>query len=225
MTNDTCPTCGQPVQVVSSDEGTQHYVAAEQSALLRALHDRDHTIEHLVQANHALHDELAAARARIAALENQLDELGEGAYRAAAERDNHYVPQLHEWKERAERAEAMCVALRNALNAMGVTFSADETRLAAVVIGGRPIDHYPDMEARIERIAAAHARRLELIAADDPGAQIRLVVDAARRFVQALDATEASIRPDPEGVIDGPHGQALRAAVAALDAAREEATA
>ena len=63
MTNDTCPTCGQPVQVVSSDEGTQHYVAAEQSALLRHLHDRERTIEHLVQANHALHDELAAARA------------------------------------------------------------------------------------------------------------------------------------------------------------------
>jgi len=60
---------------------------------------------------------------------------------------------------------------------------------------------------------------LEELAADAPDAQIRQVVDAARRFVQALDATEASIRPDPEGVIDGPHGQALRAAVAALDAA------
>jgi len=44
---------------------------------------RDMTPEHLVQANHALHDELAAARVQIAALENQLDELGEGAYRAA----------------------------------------------------------------------------------------------------------------------------------------------
>src|SRR5690606_38183933 len=118
----------------------------------------------LVAEVERLQAELAAARARIAALENQLDELGEGAYRAAAERDNRYVPQLHEWKGRAERAEA------------------------------------------------------EL-------ARVRLVVDAARRFVQALDATEASIRPDPEGVIDGPHGQALRAAVAALDAAREEATA
>lgn len=61
---------------------------------------------------------------------------------------------------------------------------------------------------------------LNELAADAPDAQIRLVVDAARRFVQALDATEASVRPDPEGVIDGPHGQALRAAVAALDAAR-----
>lgn len=136
----------------------------ENQRLRQELHDRERTIEHLVQANHALHDELAAARARIAALENQLDELGEGAYRAAAERDNRYVPQLHECKGRAERAEA------------------------------------------------------EL-------ARMRLVVGAARRFVQALDATEVSIRPDPEGVIDGPHGQALRAAVAALDAAREEATA
>ena len=35
----------------------------ERTALLRALHDRDHTIEHLVQANHALHDELEAAKA------------------------------------------------------------------------------------------------------------------------------------------------------------------
>src|SRR5690606_5926637 len=134
----------------------------ERTALLRALHERDHTIEPLVQANHALHDELAAARAQITAIENQLNELGEGTYRAAAERDSRYVPQWHEWKGRAERAEA------------------------------------------------------EL-------ARMRLVVGAARRFVQALDATEASIRPDPEGVIDGPHGQALRAAVAALDAAREEA--
>src|SRR5690606_14400814 len=74
----------------------------ENQKLRQELHERERTIEHLVQANHALHDELAAARARIAALENQLDELGEGAYRAAAERDNRYVPQLHEWKERAE---------------------------------------------------------------------------------------------------------------------------
>ena len=128
------------------------------------------------------------------------------------------LDEVEALRARAERAEMMCVALRNALDAMGVTFSANETRLAAVMIGGKPVDHYPDMEARIERIAAVHARRLQLIAADDPGAQIRQVVDAARRFVQALDATEASIRPDPEGVIDGPHGQALRAAVAALDA-------
>src|SRR5690606_12415360 len=89
----------------------------ERTALLRALHERDHTIEHLVQANHALHDELAAARARIAALENQLDELGEGAYRAAAERDNRYVPQLHEWKGRAERAEAELARLRPVVEA------------------------------------------------------------------------------------------------------------
>ena len=89
----------------------------ERTALLRALHERDHTIEHLVQANHALHDELAAARARIAALENQLDELGEGAYRAAAERDNRYVPQLHEWKARAERAEAELARVRPVVDA------------------------------------------------------------------------------------------------------------
>ena len=89
----------------------------ERTALLRALHERDHTIEHLVQANHALHDELAAARARIAALENQLDELGEGAYRAAAERDNRYVPQLHEWKGRAERAEAELARMRPVVEA------------------------------------------------------------------------------------------------------------
>src|SRR5690606_33793201 len=89
----------------------------ERTTLLRALHERDHTIEHLVQANHALHDELAAARARIAALENQLDELGEGAYRAAAERDNRYVPQLHELKARAERAEAEVERMRPVVEA------------------------------------------------------------------------------------------------------------
>lgn len=35
----------------------------ENQRLRQELHDRERTIEHLVQANHALHDELAAARA------------------------------------------------------------------------------------------------------------------------------------------------------------------
>lgn len=45
----------------------------EQNQRLRQqLHDRDHTIEHLVQANHALHDELAAARERAERAEAEL---------------------------------------------------------------------------------------------------------------------------------------------------------
>lgn len=83
-----------------------------------------------------------------------------------------------------------------------------------------------DQERTLQHLVQTnHALNDELAAAKAELERVRPVVDAARRFVQALDATEASIRPDPEGVIDGPHGQALRAAVAALDAAREEATA
>ena len=131
----------------------------ERTALLRALHDRDHTIEHLVQANHALHDELAAARARIAALENQLDELGEGAYRAAAERDNHYVPQLHEWKARAERAEAEVERMRPVVDAAREWRRADRALDAA--------EHAEEYTERRTAEAVAEYARADLIAAID----------------------------------------------------------
>lgn len=45
----------------------------ENQQLRQQLHDRDHTIEHLVQANHALHDELAAARAERERLRRTLE--------------------------------------------------------------------------------------------------------------------------------------------------------
>ena len=45
----------------------------ENQQLRQQLHDRDHTIEHLVQANHALHDELAAAKAERERLQRALE--------------------------------------------------------------------------------------------------------------------------------------------------------
>src|SRR5690606_34496649 len=106
-----------------------------------------------------LQAELAAARARIAALENQLDELGEGAYRAAAERDNRYVPQLHEWKARAERAEAEVERMRPVVDAAREWRRADRALDAA--------EHAEEYTERRTAEAVAEYARADLIAAID----------------------------------------------------------
>src|SRR5690606_10465757 len=112
-----------------------------------------------------LQAELAAARARIAALENQLDELGEGAYRAAAERDNRYVPQLHEWKGRAERAEAELARMRPVVEA------AQRWHVAA--------QHY-DAAMRSRDYGAADLADAELNAATERLIAAVAALDAAR---------------------------------------------
>src|SRR5690606_103480 len=119
----------------------------------------------LVAEVERLQAELAAARARIAALENQLDELGEGAYRAAAERDNRYVPQLHEWKGRAERAEAELARMRPVVEA------AQRWHVAA--------QHY-DAAMRSRDYGAADLADAELNAATERLIAAVAALDAAR---------------------------------------------
>ena len=121
------PWDGVPGRCILPDDWNHRYTAHQviEGCIYNPNAENDHAfiaharedIPALVAEVERLQAELAAARARIAALENQLDELGEGAYRAAAERDNHYVPQLHEWKDRAERAEAELARVRPVVEA------------------------------------------------------------------------------------------------------------